>query len=102
MTNPEVADYVTGRVSEARQGADLMSEVDVQRALVALMPEKVYPGEKEADIADWIFTRVMDAKKNAFPRETIQLGNRGISAPARFDRGYRRLPGLANRPGGHP
>ncbi len=38
-------------------------------------PETVYPGEREAQIVDWLTARVTDAQGTVLPRETIMLGN---------------------------
>lgn len=76
MTHPDVAAYVAQRVPAAEGGADRLEDDDLQRALVTLLPDKAYPGEREADILDWMYARVTDARGTAFPRETILLGNR--------------------------
>jgi hypothetical protein len=77
MTQPEVVDHVSKAVPAAVGGADTMADGDVVTAcLQQLLPDKAYPGEREADIIDWIFARVTDASGTAFPREAILLGNR--------------------------
>ena len=76
MTHADVAAYVTARVPEARTGADTLNDDSLLPALTTLLPDKAYPGEREADILDWIYARVTDARGTAFPRETILLGNR--------------------------
>ena len=48
---------------------------EVETGLKAIFPETVYPGEREADIVDWVVARVTDAKGTVLPRETIMLGN---------------------------
>jgi hypothetical protein len=62
MTHPIIAAYASLGVPEARDGADGLSDADIERILEKLLPGKVYPGEREAGILDWIFARVTDAR----------------------------------------
>lgn len=55
---------------------EALTRVEVETGLKVIFPEKVYPGEREADIVDWIVARVTDAQGTVLPRETIMLGNR--------------------------
>lgn len=65
---PDIADDLVN-------GIDRMPRFRLLRALSALLPDKVYPGEHEADILNWIAERVTDGHGTALPRETILLGN---------------------------
>ena len=76
LTDVDIVDYVSVSVPDVRNGADGLDDESVKRALTTLLPDKAYQGEREADIIDWMFARVTDARGTAFPRETILLGNR--------------------------
>jgi len=75
--NPPVRSLVEQQVP-ALIGEDVesLSAGDVESGIHVLFPETVYPGEREAQIVDWITARVTDAQGTVLPRETIMLGNR--------------------------
>jgi hypothetical protein len=54
---------------------EALSSDEVEAGLKTIFPETVYPGEREADIVDWLVARVTDAQGTVLPRETIMLGN---------------------------
>lgn len=73
-----------------------LSGFDVERGLKVIFPETVYPGEREADIVDWVVARVTDAQGTVLPRETIMLGNNAKSLQAAMD-GRADNPALLSR-----
>jgi hypothetical protein len=60
--------FKTLEVDDAPQDAQL-------RAFYSLFAPKVYKGEREADLLDWMIARCTDALEGIYPRELIQFGN---------------------------
>jgi hypothetical protein len=58
---------------------EVLSREDIEAGIRVIFPPTVYPGEREAEIMDWIEARVTDAQGTVLPRETIMLGNRAKS-----------------------
>jgi hypothetical protein len=69
----------------ALKGNDVesLSPNQVEDCLKVIFPSTVYPGEREAQIVDWITARVTDAQGTVLPRETIMLGNKAQQEQSR-------------------
>jgi hypothetical protein len=66
-----VADQVPRLLEVA--GVEDLSKAEREVALQVVLPESAYPGQNEANIIDWIVTRVTDAHGTVLPREAILL-----------------------------
>jgi hypothetical protein len=73
-----------------------LSVEDREAGLEVIFPSTVYPGEREAQIVDWIVARVTDAQLTVLPRETILLGNLARFEQAK-DNGTASTPALLSR-----
>lgn len=74
---PEVLELISRevpRLSEAPVDSLTLEEVEI--GLGSIFPAKVYAGEREAQIVDWLTARVTDAQGTVLPRESIMLSNR--------------------------
>src|SRR5581483_6826468 len=70
----EVRSYVAARVPEIDEyPVEMLDREQRDRGLQVILPATVYPGEREAEILDWVSARVTDAQGTALPREPILL-----------------------------
>lgn len=79
ISAPEVRSYVARLVPTIEQySVEALDRDERDRGLQAILPVTVYPGEREAEILDWISARVTDAQGTSLPRETILLCNLAV------------------------
>jgi len=65
------------------------------KALKTIFPATAYPGEREAEIMDWLMERITDGRGTALPRDTIVLAN--AAADRQRDLGEVGSPALLSR-----
>lgn len=64
-------------------------------ALTKILPATAYPGDREAEIMDWLVERVRDGRKTVLPRDSIVLAN--SAADLQRERGEPGVPSLLSR-----
>lgn len=91
-----VHDYVKDGLSSLQdRGVDQWSADERLEALTTIFPPTAYPGDREAEIMDWLVERVKDGRKTVLPRDSIVLANE--AANLQRDRGEAGAPPLLSR-----
>lgn len=86
LSNAPVREYVHKTIPKlAGREVEEWTADEVLEALKEIFPPTAYPGEREAEIMDWLMERVTDGLNTALPRDTIVLAN--SAAENQRDRG---------------
>lgn len=96
LSHDPVRHFVEDRIpSLAGRDIDGWNSDDRLRALTTIFPATAYPGEREAEIMDWVVERVKDGRQTVLPRDSIVLAN--AAADFQRDRGEPGSPSLLSR-----
>ncbi|MDQ1113792.1 hypothetical protein QE418_003240 [Microbacterium testaceum] len=96
LRHTSVRDYVEARIPSLRnREIDDWTSDERLEALTTILPTTAYPGEREAEIMDWLVERVKDGRQTVLPRDSIVLTN--TAAEFQRDRGEPGSPWLLSR-----